>query len=160
MKKLAILIGVSLLVSGTAMASEYETSKMEGGMKFAEQQTDKKFNSKSSPVEIGELSEVQEAECNAEAKDYSKMTKKAPPSLKGEADVDKEESKTGEMTGAVAGGVVGGLAGVTYAGALAFGAAFVGTVTTAAIVTPIVVGVAAGAAVGYGIVHGFKKLLD
>ena len=58
MKKLAIIIGVSLICSGAVMASEYESSRMGSGMKFAEQQTDSKLDSKSSPIEIGDLSDV------------------------------------------------------------------------------------------------------
>ncbi|MEA3307125.1 MAG: hypothetical protein U9Q34_05020, partial [Elusimicrobiota bacterium] len=97
MKKLAILIGVSLICSGAVMASEYESNRMGSGIKFAEQQTDKTMNSKTSPVEIGELSPVEAAKCNAEAKDFNKLSKKSPPILKGEVDADKEEGKTGEI---------------------------------------------------------------
>ncbi len=164
MKRLAIIIGVLLTVSGAATASEFESSRMLSGAKFAEQQTDKKMDSASSPVEIDELSEVKEAECNAKAKNYGKLTKKAPPALKNKVDADnKKDSKVAEVAGAVTGSVAAGVGGVLtgvipyvgYAAGVAAGSAVVGV----AAATVAVMGIAAaGAAIGYGVVHAVKKI--
>ncbi len=154
MKKLAIMIGVIMTVSGALMASELETSRMESGMKFAEQQTDKKFDSGSSAIEINELSEVEEAECNAEAKDYTKLSVKTPPALKTLSSKDVKKGHTAEIVGAgVGGAAVGGAA--LYAGVVSV--AMSGGAVAAA---PIVVAAAVGAGIGYGVVAGCKWIYN
>ncbi|MEA3307282.1 MAG: hypothetical protein U9Q34_05820, partial [Elusimicrobiota bacterium] len=103
-------------------------------------------------------SPVEAAKCNAEAKDFNKLSKKSPPILKGEVDADKEEGKTGEIVGAVSGGVAGGLLAVAAMGAVPLEAASVGTMV--ALGGTVVAVAAVGAAVGYGVVVGGKWLYN
>ena len=153
---------VSVAMSGAVSAAGYglEGARMEGGLKFAERQVSSKLNSEASPVRIsGELAPVATAKCNAEARDYNKLTVKAPPALKSEQDKQPEhEGKSPEKKGAIAGGIVGGvlaspvvIAALPAIGLLGTGMAFVavGPLATAAIVG--VGAVAVGAAIGYGV---------
>lgn len=162
MKKIMIAAMVSVAMSGAVSAAGYglEGARMEGGLKFAERQISSKLNSEASPVRIsGELAPAATAKCNAEARNYNKLTVKAPPALKSEQDTQAgSEGKSPEKKGAITGGIVGGvLASPIVIGALpsiaylGTGMAFVavGTLATAAIVA--VGTVAAGAAIGYGI---------
>ena len=160
MKKMMIAAILSLIMSGAASAAGngLETARMEGGLKFAERQLTSRLNSGSSPVQIGgELAPAATARCNAAARDYNKLTVKAPPALKSGQD-ENAEGKSAEKKGAIAGGIVGGLlASPIVIGALpsvaylGTGMAFVavGTLATAAIVGAGAVAV--GAAVGYGV---------
>jgi hypothetical protein len=158
MKKLAILIGMILIASNLCFASEYETSKMEGGANFSEQQTDSKIDS-ASPVAIElELSSVEETECNAEAKNYNKLTTKTPPALDEQNTEAEEEGKTGEIVGASVGGVGAGLLAVAAMGAVPLEAAAVGTMV--ALGGTVIAVAAVGAAVGYGVVVGGKWLYN
>ena len=161
MKKIMMAAMVSLVMSGAASAAGYglEGARMEGGLKFAERQISSKFNSDSSPVRLaGEFAPVVAAKCNAEARDYNKLTVKAPPALKSEQDMKGSEGKTPEKKGAIAGGIVGGvlaspivISALPAVALLGTGIGFlaVGPIATAAIVA--VGAVAAGAAIGYGI---------
>lgn len=162
MKKMMIAAILSLIMSGAASAAGngLEAARMEGGLKFAERQLSSRLNAGSSPVRIaGELAPAAPAKCNAAARDYNKLTVKAPPALKSGQDEKAEgEGKSAEKKGAIAGGIVGGLlASPIVIGALpsvayfGTGMAFVavGTLATAAIVGAGAVAV--GAAVGYGV---------
>ena len=162
MKKIMMAAMVSLVMCGAASAAGYglEGARMEGGFKFAERQLSSKFSSGSSPVRLaGEFAPVAAAKCNAVARDYNKLTVKAPPALKSEQDMKTgNEGKTPEKKGAIAGGIVGGvlaspivIAALPAIGLLGTGMAFVavGPLATAAIVA--VGAVAAGAAIGYGV---------
>ncbi len=162
MKRIMIAAMVSLVMSGAASAAGYglETARMEGGLKFAERQISSKLSSGASPVRItGEFAPVAAAKCNAAARNYNKLTVKAPPPLKSEQDTQPEsEGKSPAKKGALAGGIVGGIlaspvviAALPAVALLGTGMAFaaVGPLATAAIVA--VGAVAVGAAVGYGI---------
>ncbi|OGR64440.1 MAG: hypothetical protein A2X31_03860 [Elusimicrobia bacterium GWB2_63_22] len=150
MKKIMIAAMVSVAMSGAVSAAGYglEGARMEGGLKFAERQISSRLNSEASPVRIsGELAPVAAAKCNAEARDYNKLTVKAPPTLKSEQDKQPEnEGKSPEKKGAIAGGIVGGvlaspivISALPAIGLLGTGMAFVA------------VGPLATAAIGYGI---------
>lgn len=164
MKKIMMAAMVSLVMSGAASAAGYglETARMEGGLKFAERQISSKLSSGASPVRItGEFAPVATARCNAKARNYTKLTVKAPPALKSGQDMKTgSEGKAPEKKGAIAGGIVGAvlaspvvIAVLPAVGLLGTGMAFVavGPLATAAIVA--VGAVAAGAAIGYGIGH-------
>ncbi len=153
MKKLVIALGVSLVFSGMAAAAKYgdETNRMESGAKFAERQTSSKFNSAPSPVQLaGDFTPVETAKCNAEAKDFNKLTAKAPPSLNASAD-KKAENKgwSAEKIGTVAGAVAGAVIAVPMIGA---------GIPIIACVVGVSVIVAAGAAAGYGAVQAAKQV--
>lgn len=162
MKKIMIAGIVSLIMSVAASAAGngLERARMEGGFKFAERQISSKLNSGSSPVRIGgEFAPVATAKCNAEARNYNKLTVKAPPALKSEQDKQAEnEGRSPEKKGAIAGGMVGGvLASPIVIGALP-SMAYLGTgmafVAVGTLATAVIVGagaVAVGAAVGYGV---------
>ena len=148
MRKLIISIMATVFLTGTVSAFQNynETNRMENGIKFAEQQTEKTFNSKSSPVEIGELSAVNERQCNTKAKNYNKLTTKTPPTLK-KTEADKK-SKKKKWTPLKVGMVVGGIAGAVIA------APMIGSgiaIATCAVAVPSMI--IAGAAIVGGIIH-------
>lgn len=83
-KNLIVTLGAVLALCNMAVASgyDYEAGRMGGGAIFMERQTSEKYNS-ASPVEIkNEFAPVEKAKINAQARDYSKLTVKAPPALK------------------------------------------------------------------------------
>lgn len=162
MKKIMIAAMVSLAMSGAASATGYglEAARMEGGLKFAERQVSSKLNSEASPVRVSvELAPVAAAKCNAEARNYNKLTVKVPPALKSEQDKRPEsDGKSPEKKGAIAGAIAGGvlaspivIAALPAVALLGTGMGFVavGPLATAAIVG--VGAVAVGAAIGYGV---------
>ena len=162
MKKIMIAAIVSLIMSGAASAAGngLETARMEGGLKFAERQLSSKLNAGSSPVRItGDSAPVAAAKCNAAARDYNKLTVKAPPVPRsGQDEKTGSEGKSPEKKGAISGGIVGGLlASPIVIGALP-SAAYLGTgmafVAVGTLATAVIVGagaVAVGAAIGYGV---------
>lgn len=158
---IAVVAGVVLFCSGVARAgSAFETERMGSGAAFSEQQVSGKLGASAEPVRIaGEYAPVETAKCNAEARDYNKLSVKAPPAPVSETAKDaKAEGKKGEITGGVAGGVVGGVVGLSMAAVLPLELAGVGA---AVVVGGTVLGaVAVGAAVGYGVVHFAKKMAD
>ena len=92
------LLTLSVIIGFTSMAlaANLETAKMEAGVKFNEQVMEAKIdNNKVAPVQMNiELTEVKEAQYNAKAKDFSRLTAKAPATLIAKSDVEKKEDKT------------------------------------------------------------------
>ncbi|HBB65950.1 MAG: hypothetical protein A2X28_10280 [Elusimicrobia bacterium GWA2_56_46] len=162
MKKLVIALGASIVFSGLAGAAGDETQRMEGGMKFAEQQISGKLDSAPSPVQLaGDFAPAEAAKCNAKAKDYSKISAKAPPPLSKEAD-KKAENKGASAAGkgAVVGGVMGAVVGAPFLMAIGQAIPYLATpmigFAIGGIATAVIIGggaIVAGAAVGYGAVR-------
>lgn len=90
MRKAVMMTIVLLMVSATVRAAGYEmeTARMEGGRKFEELQLSSSLNTGALAPRLKEdFSRITPAKCNAEARDYSKLTVKAPPAMEaGDAD--------------------------------------------------------------------------
>jgi len=167
MKKLVIALGASIVFSGLAGAAGDETQRMEGGVKFSEQQISGKLDSASSPVQLtGDFAPVEAAKCNTKAKDYSKIAAKAPPALaKEEGKQAEKKGMSAEKKGAITGAVIGAVAASPFLMAVGGVAPYIGTamayIAGGVILSAVIVEagtIAVGAAVGYGVVCGVKAI--
>ncbi len=131
MKSLFALIIIAGFTS-MAAATSFETDRMDAGLRFDKQKIEVKMDSgNAAPVRAtAEFAEVKAAECNAEAKDYSRLTTKAPSAPVAEkSDVEKKKSFISDIlmvAGIVlgAGAVIAVCSGSVVAGAIAAGILF------------------------------------
>ncbi len=135
---LSVIIGFASMSAATSI----ETDRMNAGIKFNEQIMEAKIdNSKVAPVQMNiELTKVEDAQYNAEAKNFSRLTAKAPAALiAAKSDVEKKDGKTEKKRVIVnglkvagilllVGGVIAVCSGSIVAGAIAAGIIFCGGV--------------------------------
>ncbi|MCG2726972.1 MAG: hypothetical protein L6420_12115 [Elusimicrobia bacterium] len=125
---LAIIAGFTSMAAATSL----ETDKIEAGARFDEQKIETKMNSgNEAPVRMNiGLTEVKEVQCNAEAKDFSRLAAKKPSALVNEGDGEKKDDKTkkkdGISKGSIACGVLLGVA--ILATAIVSGSVLAGTI--------------------------------
>ena len=137
------LLTLSVIIGFASMsaAASIEADRMDAGIKFNEQIMEAKIDSgKAVPVQMNcELTEVKEAQYNAEAKDFSRLTAKAPAALIAKSDVEKKDGKKEKKRVIVdglkvagilllVGGVIAVCSGSIIAGAIAAGIIFCGGV--------------------------------
>ncbi len=131
-----VLLTMAIIAGFTSMAFaiSIETDRMDAGIKFNEQITEAKIdNDKAAPVQMNiKLTEVKEAQYNAEAKDFSRLTSKAPSVLVADkSGVEKKDKKSIIVDGLkvagvllLVGAVISVCSGSIVAGAIAAGIIF------------------------------------
>ena len=133
---LSIIIGFTSMAAATGL----ETDRVDAGLRFDEQKIEANMDNGAAPVQMNiELTEVKEAQYNAEAKDFSRLTAKAPAALIAKSDVEKKDGKKEKKRVIVdglkvagilllVGGVIAVCSGSIIAGAIAAGIIFCGGV--------------------------------